>query len=185
MPDWPHAPPHRLFEPGAFFVTGATYGKRLHFRTRDRLEFLHELLLNCLREYGWRVQAWTVLANHYHFVAISPQDAGSLRRLLSKLHTLSSRHVNRLDGVPGRKVWHQFRETALTYRTSYFARLNYTHRNPVHHGLVTLATEYPWCSAGWFEQTADTAFRETVGSFRTDRVNVEDDFSDTLNGWHW
>ncbi len=46
----------------------------------------------------------------------------------------------------------------------------------MHHGVVRDATKYPWCSAAWFERTADYAFRKTVNSFRIDQLNVYDDF---------
>jgi putative transposase len=73
-------------------------------------------------------------------------------------------------------VWHNFRETRLTYMKSYLARLNYVHQNPVKHGLVRVANEYPWCSAGWFEQTVTPAQVRTIYSFGSDRLNVNDDF---------
>ncbi len=67
--------------------------------------------------------------------------------MLKVLHVKLSGWVNRLDKTPGRNVWQNFRETQLTHPTSYFARLNYTLENAVHHGLVAVAKDYPWCSA--------------------------------------
>ena len=55
-------------------------------------------------------------------------------------------------------------------------RLHYVHSNPVRHKLVEDATEYPWCSAAWFELNAESSFRRTVFSFNTDKVKVVDDF---------
>jgi len=49
-------------------------------------------------------------------------------------------------------------------------------QNPVKHGLVTSAVDYPWCSAAWFGRNASTAFQATVASFKTDRLQIEDDF---------
>ena len=69
-----------------------------------------------------------------------------------------------------------FRETFITHQTSLLARLKYVNENPVKHGLVDVATEYPWCSAAWFQKTAPEGFRKSVGRFKTDSVNVEDDF---------
>jgi putative transposase len=63
----------------------------------------------------------------------------------------------------------------ITYPYSYFARLNYVNQNPVKHGLVKIATDYPWCSASWFEKTTPTSFHKTVSNFKTDKVNVIDD----------
>lgn len=184
MPDWPHAPPHRTFEPGAYFITAATRDKELFYHTKERLDMLHDLLLGCLKEYGWRVQAWAVLANHYHVVACCDNDAGKLSQALNKTHTLAAKHVNKLDNTPGRQVWFQYRDTALTFRKSYFARLNYTHKNAAHHGLVSEAKRYPWCSAEWFQQKAPASLRKMVQSFKTDRINVRDDFDDALSTWN-
>ncbi len=177
---WPHAPTHQLSETGTYFVTVGTYLKLHHFRGPDRLAVLHRGLLTVGRDLGWTFEAWAVFSNHYHFVAHSPTaepGAGSLSRMIGLLHEKTAKWVNRLDAAPGRKVWHNFRETLLTYQKSYLARLNYVHQNPVKHGLVPAANLYPWCSAAWFERTATTAQVKTVYGFPRDRVNVDDDYS--------
>jgi putative transposase len=56
------------------------------------------------------------------------------------------------------------------------ARLNYVHQNPLKHGLVPIANQYRWCSTAWFERTATPAQVKTIYSFKTDEVNVRDDF---------
>jgi len=73
-------------------------------------------------------------------------------------------------------VWFNFRETRLTYQKSYLARLNYVHQNPVRHGLVPVANQYPWCSAAWFERTASPAMVKSIYRFKTDRLQVPDAF---------
>jgi putative transposase len=127
-------------------------------------------------EFGWLLEAWAVMSNHYHFVARSPDDPGTLQRMLGKLHTLTAKEVNALDAAPGRKVWHQYWDTRLTYERSYLARLNYVHQNPVHHRLVTHATAYQWCSAAQFEAEAPVAFQRTVAAMPIDKLKVVDDF---------
>ncbi len=69
-----------------------------------------------------------------------------------------------------------FRETHITHQTSLLARLRYVNENPVKHRLVSVATEYRWCSAGWFEASAPESFRKSVNRFKIDKVNVPDDF---------
>lgn len=176
MPDWPHAPPHRFFEPGTYMVTAATMYKRLFFDTPAKLTLAQNYLLHTLQEFGWQPQAWSVMANHYHVIAYSSEEPETLRAALSKVHSCSARGLNKVDGEKGRKVWYQYWDTHLTRRTSYFARLRYVHENAVHHGLVNEATRYDWCSAGWLEQRADPAYRKMLQSFRIDNVNVYDDF---------
>jgi len=55
-------------------------------------------------------------------------------------------------------------------------RLNYVHQNPVKHGLVTVANKYSWCSAAWFERIASPATVKSIYSFRTDKINIYDDY---------
>ena len=157
-------------------VTCGTYLKRPHFRGAERLGLLCEALFNLAARRQWNLQAWAVFSNHYHFVAFSPADAGSLPAFLGELHSETAREVNRRDGTPGRRVWFQYWETRLTYQRSYLARLSYVHRNAVHHGLAPEAELYPWCSAGWFQRKAETAFYKTVTRFGVGRLRVPDDF---------
>jgi len=174
---WPHAPPHFTKGVGAYMVTAGTYQKDHLFRGPERLKILHDTLLTLAVKYQWDLQAWAVFSNHYHFIASSPEDGGgNLSRMLSHLHTSTARVVNRMDGVSGRKVWHNFRETHLTFDTSYYARMHYVLHNPVKHRLVLLAEDYPWCSARWFAGMCSVSFQNTVKSFKFDRINVDDEY---------
>ena len=161
-------------------MTAGTYKKVHHFRGSQRLAVLHRGLLTVAREFGWVLEAWAVFSNHYHFVGHSPpdeQDAASLPRMLGLLHEKTAKWVDRLDAAPGRKVWHNYWETRLTYQKSYLARLNYVHQNAVKHGLVLAGNLYPWCSAAWFEGTASPAQVKTIYGMAIDRVNVLDDYT--------
>lgn len=173
---WHHSPAHQLSEAGAYIVTSATYLKQPYFNTPERLDFLEAKLVEALRTHGWSLQAWAVMSNHYHFVAMSPEAPDDLAALVRRVHSEPAREVNRLDNARGRRVWFQYWDSHLTFPKSYYARLNYVHQNPVHHGLVKVATGYRWCSAGWFERNAEPAFYRMITSFRCDRVNVPDDF---------
>ncbi len=180
---WHHAPRHKLSTSGTYFLTAATYQKQHFFRSVEPVRVLHRGLLTVAREFAWQLEAWAVFSNH--FVAHSPMDqddAESLSLMLGKLHEKTAKWINRLDASPARHVWHNFWEMRLTYEKSYFARLNYVHQNPVMHGLLLKANQYPWCSAGWFERTARPAQVKTIYSFKIDRINVYDDF-ETVNDW--
>ena len=141
-----------------------------HFHTPKRLDFLLESLLMCLEEFGWRAQAWAVLNNHYHFIAVSPADPSTLRRMLGKLHMTTAKQVNAWDGRPGRKVWYQYWDSRITFQRSYLARLNYVHYNPARHAVIGNAENYRWCSASWFAACASSAFVRTVQNFRSDQL---------------
>ncbi|HEX5482154.1 MAG TPA: transposase [Terriglobia bacterium] len=157
-------------------VTSATYLKQHFFRSTDHLSLLHDALLNLALKYGWELQAWAVFSNHYHFVAVSPCEPQSLRPFIRHLHSITAIEMNRRDRTGGRKVWFQYWDTHLTYDKSYFARLNYVHSNAVHHGLVPVASAYPWSSARWFERKANGAFYKRIMGLPTDRLHVADDY---------
>ncbi len=174
--DWPHAPVHRITEYGVYMVTASTLYRRRLFNTPEALDLLESLLLTLTKQAGWRLEAWAVFSNHYHFVAHDEAGAESLRDLIRKLHSRSAVALNKLQGTPGRRVWFNYWDTRLTYQRSYLARLNYVHQNPVKHGLVQVANQYPWCSAAWFERVASPAQVKTIYSFKIDQVRVRDDF---------
>lgn len=174
--DWPHAPVHRFGGAGTFMVTAATLNKRLLFLGTENLNLLQGKLLSLARSYQWNLQAWAVFANHYHFIGRNQYKSDNLNLFLKHLHADTARELNQRDGRLGREVWFNYWDTKLTYERSYLARLNYVHQNPVKHGLVRLANQYPWCSASRFERTASPAIIKSIYSFKTDKINVYDDF---------
>jgi len=174
--DWPHAPVHRLSENAVYIVTAGTLYKEHFFNADPKRDLLERMLLSMSKCHGWQLEAWAVMANHYHFVARGNPQSTNLGKFLQKLHYDSARLLNQMEGQPGRKVWYNFRDTRLTHQYSYLARLNYVHQNAVRHGLVAVANQYPWCSAAWFERSASPAQVKTIYSFKADRVNVYDDF---------
>lgn len=178
---WPHAPTHVLSAAGTYFVTCGTYNKEHHFRGAERLGVLQRGLLKTLGEAGRQLEAWAIFSNHYHFVAHCGEvdAAEGLSELLRSFHAKVGTWVNKLDGVYDRKVFYNFWETRLTFQRSYLARLNYVHQNAVRHGLVRVANEYPWCSAGWFERVASAAKVKSIYRFKYDglaAVAKADDF---------
>lgn len=171
---WHHSPLH-LFVPNTFYmVTASTLHKQRLFNTPQKLRLLQDALFEVMQAYNWRLQAWALFSNHYHFIAHSPQDGTSLKRLIQRLHSQTARALNALDGTPGRQVWFQYWDTCLTYEKSYLARLNYVHHNPIHHCLVDQAEKYPFCSATWFKVNAPVELQKMLANTPYDRVNVPD-----------
>jgi len=165
-----------MSENGSYFVTAGTLHKVHLFRDTLRLDLLEFKLLTLAEKYNWQIEAWAVFPNHYHLVCRGCPESADLGKYLKHLHADTARELNRLDASEGRQVWHNFRDTKLTFEKSYLARLNYTHQNAVKHGLVKVANQYRWCSAAWFERVATPTQVQTIYSFKTDQVNVEDDF---------
>jgi len=174
---WPHAPVHKLDENAVYFVTAGTLHKQKVFYDQPRLDLLLlRRLLELANKYQWQLEAWAIFANHYHLVARGFPNSANLGRFLSHLPSDTARELNRLERKEGRKVWYNFRDTKLTFEKSYLARCHYVHQNAVRHRLVPVANQYPWCSAAGFERVASPAMVQTIYSFKTDQLMIEDDF---------
>jgi putative transposase len=117
------------------------------------------------------LQAWAILSNHYHFVA-NVGNPNHLSEMLHRFHSHIGAVINDEDKAPGRKVMFEYWDTHITSSKSYYVRLRYVHENPARHKLVEEAVQYPWCSAAWFLAHASGELRNTVASFKIDRVNV-------------
>jgi putative transposase len=177
--DWPHAPPHRLKDAGVYFVTARAAAQRHLFHSPELRDWFMQALLGLAATYGWTLEAWAILSNHYHLVTHNPSStrggATSLSVLLQHLHSATTKELNRRDATPGRtRLWHNFRETHLTLQRGYLARLNYVHQNAVHHRLVSKASQWKWCSAAAFKDAVTPAWLRTVASFKFDQIAHED-----------
>ena len=80
-------------------VTCGTYRKEQLFRGPERLSFLRDKLLSLALEFDWRLQAWTVFSNHYHFVGNSPLSGPALSQLIGRLHMETARLINEKAGT--------------------------------------------------------------------------------------
>ena len=173
---WPHAPPHHFTPHAVYMITAGTLHKTPLFTTPAKLDLFRHTSFKLLDDYSISLHAWAFFKNHYHLI-LGFEDADvSHSAFIRCLHRELALRLNEIDASPSRKVLYQFWDTELTFEKSYLARLNYVHQNAVHHGLVQVANQYAWCSAAWFEEHGSQSFVNTVYSFKTDRLNVPDDF---------
>jgi putative transposase len=176
--DWPQAPPHRLQEAGVYFLTARAVERRHILEANDMKDWFQATLFALTEEFGWTLEAWAILSNHYHFIGHSPETADgaeSLRTMVRKLHSLTTKELNRREGKPGRtRLWHNFRETHLTQQRGYLARLHYVHQNAVLHGLVKVGSNWKWCSARAFKAAVTPAWVKTISSFKYDQIATND-----------
>ena len=144
---------------------------------------LQSFLFETAKSFGWTLEAWALLSNHYHLIAVAQEAAHELSRWMQRFHSVSAAAVNQIDGCRGRQVWYQYWDTCLTFEASYWARLNYVTQNPERHGLVQTALDYPFCSAKSIELWWPSAMRKKMKSFKYDRVKVRDDFAPVPIEW--
>ncbi|MGA0370123.1 MAG: transposase, partial [Kiritimatiellia bacterium] len=155
---WHHAPLHRFSPNTVYMLTAGTYKKSLLFLGEKRLTLMQDLLLQRMEETNWIPHAWACFPNHYHVVMMAP-NSGNIQQWVKGYHSKLAIALNKMDKVSGRKVMYQYWDRCITYDNSYYARLHYVIHNPVKHGFVKVARDYPFCSARWFEKNNPTAFQ--------------------------
>jgi putative transposase len=171
-----HTPPHWFVPNAIYMVTGATLYKKTFLNSDTKRKHFCETLFARASTLGWTLEAWSVLANHYHFMARAPENAHSLKLLIQGLHSISAKFINVSDGTPGRRVWYNYWDACISHETSYWARLNYVHQNPVKHGIVANAEDYSYCSYRWFIECAEPKLKDKILNQPVDRINLDDDF---------
>jgi putative transposase len=140
-----HAPPHYPAGKKQYIISAACFEHQPFMQAEPRRSELQERLIGGLADRAWAtVHAWVVLPNHYHLLA--SVDLAPFREWIRLLHSAVATEWNKQDRAKGRKVWYRFSDRAIRTERHYCASLNYIHANPVKHGYVAKADEWP-CSS--------------------------------------
>jgi putative transposase len=62
------------------------------------------------------------------------------------VHSRVAAAMNFQQGEKGRKVWYRYSDRLIRSERHHWASVNYVHYNPVKHGYVKKATDWPWVS---------------------------------------
>ncbi len=159
-------PTHFYVDSSAYFISAATYQ---HQRLLDDAvkERLRDLLFEVYAEFGWRVEHWVILDDHYHLLANSCRGS-DLPTIMRKVHGVSAQLINaRLPpGARGQaQVWCNYWDYCPRDEREYNTRLCYLLHNPIKHGYVERLGDWPWSSfhsllAEQGEQRLQGVFRE-------------------------
>ena len=172
-----HNPPH-LFRPYAkYFNTGATYEKKHYIKTNAAKIKVMEYMFKSFQHFGWRIEDWIILNNHYHIMANAPENAQTLGQVINNFHKFSALWIkkNELPNIDPEHVLYNYWDTCITYEGSYFARINYLWFNSVKHGYVEKAED--WKFGSFYERAQNWEnIKGIVEQYPFDELNIYDDF---------
>lgn len=137
----------RIVIPGiAHHVTQrSNRGEQVFFTDAHRQRYL-ELLAKYSAKYGLKIQAYCLMPNHVHLIAV-PGEAESLSAALKPVHLRYAQEVNAYLGASGYLWGGRFYSCPLDGR-HFWAAVRYVERNPVRARIVRKAERYRWSSAG-------------------------------------
>jgi REP element-mobilizing transposase RayT len=112
--------------------------------------------------------AFVVMPNHVHLLAT---PAVTLSKLTRSLKGITAKRANSMLGMTGKPFWQEESYDRLVRNGPEFDKIqNYIEQNPVRAGLVRVASEYKWSSAGATGGSpADQGVRPTTQSCRLQR----------------
>jgi putative transposase len=143
----------RVEYPGAFYhvMARGDRGENIFVDDKDREQILRSLGQTCVKT-GWRIHAWMLMSNHYHWLVETPQP-----NLVEGMRWIQNTYTRRFNHR--HKLWgHVFggRYKAVLVESEpdsdYFANLwDYIHLNPVRAGMVNpldglALLDYRWSS---------------------------------------
>ena len=111
----------------------------------DRRRFLIELR-EASHAIGGRVGAYCLMATHYHFVLFTPR--AGLSRAMQQLSAAYTRAFNQRHERDGPLFRGRFKSVLIESDAQLIHATLYVHRNPVEAGVVALAEDWSWSSAG-------------------------------------
>ena len=141
-------------------VRGATYFITANLADRrlatliERIDLLRESVRRVKVLRPFHIDAMIVLPDHFHLLMTLPEDdadislrigaikAGFSKRLPPVEHVSSSRAAKRERGIWQRRFW----EHLIRDDRDFEAHVNYIHINPVKHGYVKRASDWPHSS---------------------------------------
>jgi len=145
-------PYRRLRVPGGtYFFTVNLLERRSDLLVRQ-IDALREAVRRTRRERPFAIDAWVVLPEHMHCIVTRPEgdDDFSNRikaikiRFVRAVPTTERRSRTRVArgerGIWQRRFW----KHAIRSEADYARHMDYVHSNPVKHGLVTFARDWPY-----------------------------------------
>jgi putative transposase len=171
-----HNPPHLFLPDAIYMVTAATYEKKRLFGTPELLCLLRDAILKDFVRRGWQMRAYVVLPNHYHLLAVAPDEDAALPEVVRSIHSYAAHRVARAGQTLGSRVWWNYWDSCITHERSYFARINYIHFNPVKHGYVDDPAKWEYSSFREMCESDPSEAERLKTDYPFDRVEVDDDF---------
>ena len=137
-------------ENGAYFITTCTFNRVKIFSNPDYAQIIADAIIYGKRQNWYQLLAYVVMPDHIHLIII--HGSRNVSAIMKSIKGYSSRKINLLNDTKG-KLWQEgYHELILDKVEFVYQKLKYIENNPVRSGLVENSTDYPFSSAGKYEE---------------------------------
>jgi putative transposase len=132
---------------GSWFFTVATCDRNPLFRKPVGVALLRHALRKVRRRMPFSIDAMVVLPDHLHCVWTLPSGDADYSTRWRLVKTFVTRHGKTVICGHADSIWQpRYWEHLLRDEDDYRAHIDYIHYNPVRHGYVDRAIEWPYSS---------------------------------------
>ena len=138
--------PHRIHQPGAYFLTTHTWQRRQIFKQDAPAKIVTDQLLNCRNRGFYKLHEFTLMPDHLH-ILLTPGETSTIEKCMQMIKGGSGYTIRRTLNFQW-PVWQEgFHDRWLREAQEFHARSHYIRQNPVKANLVSSPENYPWSSA--------------------------------------
>jgi len=145
---------------GTYFFTLVTWHRQPLLTSEERIELLRDAFRHVKARRPFTIDGIVILPDHLHCILrLPPGDAdysGRWREIKKRFSRTVDTRTNHRNERP---VWQRrFYEHTIRDHEDWRRHMDYLHYNPVRHGLVRSAAEWPWSSfrravgRGWYPE---------------------------------
>jgi len=125
--------PHIYKDNTCYFISASIVRRQRLLDTDAKRILVRDVLKEAIKQYGIRLYAWVILANHYHLL-LKTSDVAPIYKFIKRLHGDSAIQLNKLDSTSGRQIWYQYFDRFPRNECDFWTYFNYIHINPIEHG---------------------------------------------------
>ncbi len=136
----------RFYSGNTWFFTVVTYRRAALLTTDIARPILRQAIDECKALYPFKIEAWVLLPDHLHCIWELPESDLNYSR---RWAIIKRNFTQGLSTIKYRKppYWqNRFWAHLITDERDFENHMNYIHYNPVKHGLVERARNWPWTS---------------------------------------
>jgi putative transposase len=116
-------------------------------KTDQAKDILKDCLFRIQEKFGWMNMEWSIMNNHYHFMARVPKG-NDIPKMINTLHKTSAYHIKRNLNIQVEPFWYQYWDRCIRDEDHYLKTANYIIFNPLKHGVTDDIRKYPYSSYG-------------------------------------
>ena len=127
-----------------YFVTTCTYQRKAILAREEVAKILIREWSSARKRHGWAIGRYVIMPDHVHFFCAPELDAKPLPVFIGFWKEWTSKGIKQALGLTS-PVWQEeFFDHVLRSSESYSEKWNYVRSNPVRHGFVADADDWPW-----------------------------------------